>query len=63
MDAEFGNALKILKNKGQRRLLSRFPFPRHFPFRKHALSPNRAWKFQCFRKGFEIRLAGATPEF
>ena len=56
-------ALKILKSSGQRRLLSRFPFLRHFPLRKHALSPGWAWKFPSICGDFQILLAGATPEF
>jgi hypothetical protein len=39
------------------------PFLRHFPFPKHALSPGWAWKFPCYRKGSQIRVAGAVPEY
>lgn len=41
----------------------RFPFLRHFPLRKHALSPGWAWKIPCYRKGSQICVAGAVPEY
>jgi hypothetical protein len=57
------NILKILKNKSQRRLLSRFPFPRHFLGTNTLSPPEGPTKFPCIRKGFEIRVAGAVTEY
>ncbi len=55
--------LKILESKGQRRSLSRFPFLRHFPLRKHALSPDQAWKFPSICGLFARNLDGAGAEW
>jgi hypothetical protein len=56
-------ALKILKSSGQRRSLSRFPFPRHFPLRKHALSPEWAMEFPSICGHFARNLDGAGAEW
>ena len=40
----------------------RFPFLRHFPLRKHALSPGWAWKFPSICGLFARNLDGAGAE-
>jgi hypothetical protein len=55
--------LKILESMGQRRLLSRSPFLRHLPFRKHALSPGWALKFPSICGLFARNLDGARAEW
>jgi hypothetical protein len=56
-------ALKILKSSGQRRSLSRFPFARHFPLRKHVLSLTGALKLPSICGPFARNLDGASTEW
>ena len=55
-------ALQILESRGQRVSPSRFPFLRHFPLRKHALSPECASKFPSICGLFARNLDGAGAE-
>ena len=61
--ARYHRPCRLRRANAQRRLPSRFPFLRHFPLRKHALSPGWASKFPCICGLFARNLDGAGAEW